>query len=239
MQIIEAVWEKRNLGVDTVEVEIDANDLCEDVMQQLRYLKNQYIVLKVDSGCSDISENVQNIGYRFVEDIITLEHDLHEIKRSSLYQRLYDAASYTKMDDDDYAELLREVNNNLFENDRISKDSHFEKEKTNIRYLNWIKDLKEKEAGFYKISYKSEAAGFVILQTKDGKEYISILGGAYAKFRKRGTGIIQKEQAIVKKLGGKCVKSRVSSNNVNQLRALIVNGYIPKQIHHIFVKHEA
>ncbi len=237
MEIIDAVWEKRNLGVDTTEVEIDGNDQYADVMLQLENLKGQYIVLKIDSGCSEISEKVQSIGYHYIEDIITLEHDLHETQRSPLHQRLYDVSSYMKMDDDDYAELLREVENSLFVNDRISKDSFFEKDQANIRYVNWIKDLREKEAGFYKITYKSEATGFVILQTKNGKEYVSILGGAYEKFRKKGTGIIQKEQEIVKSLGGKCVVSRVSSNNVNQLRALVVNGYVPKQVDHIFVKH--
>ena len=73
--------------------------------------------------------------------------------------------------------------------------------------------------------------------TKDGRLYNSVLGGGYVKYRNTGLGIVQKEQEIVKKLGGKRLETLVSSNNPGQLRALEINGYRTKNINHIFVKH--
>ena len=61
--------------------------------------------------------------------------------------------------------------------------------------------------------------------------------GKKRKYRKSGLGIVQKEQEIVKGLGGKRVLTAVSSNNPGQLRALITNGYITTHIEHVIVNH--
>ena len=57
------------------------------------------------------------------------------------------------------------------------------------------------------------------------------------KFRKTGLGIVVKEMEIVKSLGGKKVTTAVSTNNANQVKALIMNGYIPSKIDHVLIKH--
>lgn len=49
--------------------------------------------------------------------------------------------------------------------------------------------------------------------------------------------MVQKEQEIVKKLGGKKLTTNVSSNNPSQLKALVANGYVPVTVQHVFVKH--
>ena len=59
---------------------------------------------------------------------------------------------------------------------------------------------------------------------------------AKALFR-QVTHLVQKEQEIVKSLGGKFVSTNVSSNNVNQCKALLANGYTIRNINHVFVKH--
>ena len=87
------------------------------------------------------------------------------------------------------------------------------------------------------ITYKNENSGFVVLRKIDENSYASVLGAAYKKYRRTGLGIIQKEQEIVKNLGGKRVVTSVSSNNVGQLKALILNGYKPYSIEHVFIKH--
>jgi hypothetical protein len=141
------------------------------------------------------------------------------------------------MTDKDIEQLFSEVEGGMFENDRISQDPVFGSELSSKRYLNWIRDLLEKDALFYAIRYKDDNTGFVVLETKDGINYQSILGGGYRKYRKSGIGIIQKEQEITKSLGGKKVLTSVSSNNVGQLKALIMNGYMPYGIDHILIKH--
>ncbi len=237
MKLIDAWWEKRNLGVETKELICEETDTSEEVEKAISGLCAAYLVIKVPGGRPDLTMCVQKAGFSYVEDQIRVTHDLHDIKRNPLHQRLYEATSYRKMEKEDIEQLFEEIKKGMFDSDRISNDPAFEKGMAAERYANWTKDLLEKGAHPYVILYKEEPAGFIILQTKDYKTYTSVLGGGYEKFRRSGLGVIQKEQEIVKKLGGKRVETQVSSNNPAQLKALVLNGYIPQNIEHVFVKH--
>lgn len=238
MKIVNAVWEKRNLGVDAYEVSIEAEDSIEDVRNQLTSLEGGYIVVKLSSELSGYLSVVQETGFYYIEDLIHVEHDLKEVERNRIIQRLYDETTYREMTDEDFEQLTTEIKDGMFDSDRISNDPRFGKEKAANRYINWSKDLHDKGAKFYAIRYREDSTGFVVLDTKDGITYSSILGGGYQKYRKSGIGIIQKEQEITKALGGKRVVTTVSSNNVGQFKALIMNGYKPYAIEHVFVKHK-
>ena len=237
MKIIDAIWEKENLGVTSKEVLVDLNDSVNDVKAGLVNLNDQYIVVKVPASLFGITALVQDMGYRFVEEMIEVEHDLHEVKRSRILQRLYDSLDYREMTASDIETLYSEVDKGMFSTDRISNDPHFSAELSARRYKNWIKSMLNTGAIPYVMSYKGEPAGFIILTTKDRIVYHSVLGGGYEKFRKTGLGMVQKEPEIVRLLGWKFVSTNVSSNNVNQCRALLANGFTVRNINHIFVKH--
>lgn len=237
MKIIDSVWEKENLGVTSKEVIIDANDSVDDVKTGLSAINDQYIVVKIPASKFEIMNLVQDMGYRFVEELISVEHDLHEVKRNRILQRLYDSLDYRKMNDEDIDTLYHEIDNGMFDSDRISNDPRFSPELSARRYRNWVASMLKNGAIPYVMSYKGEPAGFIILTTKDRLVYHSVLGGGYEKFRKTGLGMVQKEQEIVKLLGGKRVTTNVSSNNVNQCKALLANGYTVTNIIHVFVKH--
>ena len=237
MKIIDSVWEKENLGVTSKEIIIDMNDGIDDVKNGLSAINDQYIVVKIPASKFEIMNLVQDMGYRFVEELISVEHDLHEVKRNRILQRLYDSLDYRKMNDEDIDTLYHEIDKGMFDSDRISNDPHFSPELSARRYRNWVASMLKNGAIPYVMSYKGEPAGFIILTTKDRLVYHSVLGGGYEKFRKTGLGMVQKEQEIVKLLGGKLVTTNVSSNNVNQCKALLANGYTVTNINHVFVKH--
>lgn len=237
MKIIDSVWEKENLGVTSKEVIIDMKDNIDDVENGLSAINDQYIVVKIPASKFGIMNLVQDMGYRFVEEIISVEHDLHEVKRNRILQRLYDSLDYREMNEDDINTLYDEINKGMFDSDRISNDPYFSPELSARRYKNWVASMLKNGAIPYIMSYKGEPAGFIILTTKDRIVYHSVLGGGYEKFRKTGLGMVQKEQEIVKTLGGKLVTTNVSSNNVNQCKALLANGYTVTNINHVFVKH--
>ena len=237
MRIVNAVWEKKNLGVNAYELSIETGDNIDEVKQQIENIDGDYIVIKVPSDLSEFNSIVQELGFLYIEDLIHVEHDLKEVERNRIIQRLYDETTYREMTDEDFEQLITEIKDGMFDSDRISNDPHFGKEKAANRYINWSKDLRNKGARFYAIRYRDDNTGFVVLDTKDQITYSSILGGGYQKYRKSGIGIIQKEQEITKALGGKRVVTTVSSNNVGQFKALIMNGYKPYAIEHVFVKH--
>lgn len=238
MKIIDAVWEERNLGVTAAEIIIEKDDTPEYVSEQLTGISSGYSVVKVPSEMSHLLKTVQEKGYVFIEDMIHVEHDLREIEMNRVLKRLYESTSYRSMTDSDFEQLRTEIEKGMFDNDRISNDSCFPSGTSAKRYLNWTNDLRARGALFYVITYGNENVGFVVLDKKDEKTYYSVLGGGYEKFRKSGTGIIQKEPEIVRKLGGKRLVTSVSSNNVGQLKALIMNGYRPYAIDHVLIKHQ-
>ena len=238
MKIINAVWEERNLGITTTEITIEKNDETNNIAEQLSMIESEYSVIKVPSGMSDALTVIQNHGYKFIEDMIHVEHDLHEVEMNNVLKRMHERTSYRLMTDDDFKQLQSEIQSGMFDSDRISNDSYFDSCTSSKRYLNWITDLRNRGALFYVIIYGSDNVGFVVLDKKDEKTYHSVLGGGYKKFRKSGTGIIQKEPEITKKLGGKRLVTSVSSNNLGQLKALIMNGYRPYAIDHVLIKHK-
>ncbi len=235
---VNAVWEERNLGVSTTEITIEKTDTPEYVAEQLSLVESQYSVVKIPSEMGEILKTVQSNGYEFIEDMIHVEHDLNEVEMNRVLKRLYEKTSYREMTDADFELLQSEIEKGMFDNDRISNDSYFEKGISSRRYMNWTKDLRDRGALFFVITYGDEGVGFVVLDKKDEKTYYSVLGGGYEKYRKSGIGIIQKEPEITRKLGGKRLVTSVSSNNVGQLKALIMNGYKPYAIDHVLIKHK-
>ncbi len=238
MKIIDAFWEKRNLGVTTAEVIIETDDDADNVLKNIDEIDKQYIVCKVSSLRPDISFLLQANGFMFIEDQIELEHDLREVKRNSILQRLYDSLPYEAMGRNELDYLYNEIRKGMFSTDRISLDPFFDKSKAAERYINWIEDMVGKGAISYLMTYKDEPAGFVIINKIDDDTYRSVLGGGYEKFRKTGLGVVLKEMEMVRNLGGKRVLTSVSSNNSNQLKVLIRNGYIPTKVEYVLIKHK-
>jgi hypothetical protein len=54
MKIVNAIWERRNLGVRCIEVTLEATDAVPDVKSTLAGLDTQYLVIKVPAGRSDL-----------------------------------------------------------------------------------------------------------------------------------------------------------------------------------------
>ena len=238
MIIVDAVWEKRNLGISTFEITIEKEDSFEDVEKAISQLDCEYSVVKLSTARKEYLDLLQLKGFMFVEDMIHLEHDLSEIPMNPIVKRLYEKTSFRRMSEEDFSQLKEEVLKGMFDTDRISLDKRFNTDASANRYLNWINDLNSKGALFYVITYGDDSAGFVVLNTKDNITFHSVLGGGYEKFKKTGIGIIQKEQEITRSLGGKRVITSVSSNNVGQFRALIMNGYKPYAVDHVLIRHK-
>lgn len=237
MKVINAFWEEKNLGVTTAEILIGNDDDAKETVFEINKISKEYVVCKVPSDRSDILYLLQNNGFIYIEDQIEVEHNLHEVTRNRIMQRLYDSLEYREMTETDIDYLFDEISRGMFSSDRISLDPYFDKNLASQRYINWINDLINKGAIPYLFMYKNDPAGFIILNKIDDNTYRSVLGGGYEKYRKSGLGVVLKEMEIVGSLGGKRVVTSVSSNNANQVKALIINGFVPMKIEHVLVKH--
>ncbi|MEG2522330.1 MAG: hypothetical protein RSA90_00160 [Lachnospiraceae bacterium] len=237
MKIVDAVWEKRNLGVNTVEIEVEQNDTTPEVKRYLEELGTAYQVLKIPNSRFDMSQVAGDCQFHFVEGMMKLSNMLMDISRTSVQQRMYDAVSIQNMNHEDIDYLFNEIKAGMFDSDRISIDPYFGKRQAAERYAGWIEDEIERNTEFIKYVYKDETIGFFTLRESTQGVYVSVLGGIYKRFRKSGIGTVVKVPEAVKVRGGKQLEVYVSTNNIIQIKTLLINGYVPKSVHYVYVKH--
>ena len=239
MKIVNAVWDQRNFGIRCAEIELETADRAEVVITALKEAEKEYdyIALKVPSPCVELTKTVSDLHYTYVEDMMFFEHDLHEIKRSPIQQRLYDSVKVSEMTEDDFSILFKEIDSGSFSFDRISNDPYFSRDLSISRFHNWLNDERERGAIFMKATIKGEMSGFFTIRHLGDGVYNSALGGAFIKFRKGGLGSLIQAHSEVKKRGGKKLILGVSTNNMAQIRAVIQNGFFPKCTNHVFIKH--
>ncbi|MDR0835763.1 MAG: hypothetical protein LBN11_04170 [Tannerella sp.] len=238
MKVIDAFWEKRNLGVDTVEFVVEDTDGIE-VLEEIKKHEKQYNVLKVPMAIPWLAAAVQENGYRFIECSYHAVHNLHEIPMNSIQKRMVDAVSLELMNNDDIEFLFSEIRNGLFDTDRIYNDLFFTHEQAAERYVNWIKDELQRDTELYKQVYKGKIFGFTTLKEISPGVYFPFLSGLYKEYRQSGLGItsIPKIYEKIKEKGGKLYSTYFSSNNPTQLNLHLDCEFKIKKVVYVFVKH--
>ena len=64
------------------------------------------------------------------------------------------------MQDKDIRRLHKELNNDMFVDDRVSLDPKFSQDQANRRYIGWISDDVKLGGKLFKMLYKGKAVGF-------------------------------------------------------------------------------
>ena len=237
MRIVDAIWEKRNLGVSSLEINIEDGDSVDDCLKRLKKQQADYIVVKIPTKMSEFVFFIQELGFVYIEDMVHLVSDLRMSERTALEERMYNSVTTQIMDESDVENLLIEVKKGLFDTDRISLDPFFTKEQATNRYVNWIKDERSRGTVYFNYIYKGNKVGFVSLREEKDGVYSSVLGGIYPEYRNSAIGAVVKVVDIVRSYGGKKIETNVSTNNPAQIRNLIKSGFMPTEIVHVFVLH--
>ena len=163
MKIIDAFWEKRNLGVSCSEITIENDDSANSLLQQLQLNnKTEYIVIKVPTNRIDISSVLTTQGFTFVECIINLKLDIKNCGLSKIEERICNTITYTEVSGEKLNTVYEEINK-VYCTDRV-KGSFFFPSQASNRYVNWIKDEVSKGANVYEIILKDKAIGFLLLK---------------------------------------------------------------------------
>lgn len=233
MKVIDAFWEKRNLGVDAVEFEVDeADDVS--VVGEILANEKQYNVVKIPSYNFKVTQAVQQAGYRFAEVMNYFVIGPGELKLNRIQQRIVDSIEITEMTNNDIDELHREILSNLFDTDRIYCDPHFTKEQAANRYWGWITDEQNRGGKILKYVYKGENIGFAGI-SKNNTCYLS---GMYTKAKRGGFGIII--PVMIYRLGqgngNKKMFGVVSSTNIAVIRMYTQVGFTVDHMENIMIK---
>lgn len=240
MRVIDAFWEKRNLGLDTIEVEIDETDDISEVESKIKDIDAQYIVVKTPSNNINFSILLQKYGFTFIETQIGFSFNLkNKIRATEGELKRTDELIVEYMNDDDLCILYNEIQKGLFDTDRISIDPCFSQKQAADRYIGWIKDELGRNGKVCKFLFKENTVGFFSYKIIDNKIFYSFLGGAYNEFKRNGLGLMTtiKQLKFAGEQGLTKWTTSASLNNLKHIRILNTVGCSMDKATNIFIKH--
>ena len=183
MELIEQPWEKKNLGVNSVEFRFDgkenSNEITDDILSNSKY---DYQICRVPVGRMDIMYLLQAHGFSFAETSIELSADLKKLELPSVYARYIEAMDYHPASETELQLIQDSILSGVFDTDKISLDPYFGKKQAGIRFANW--NMQEVEAGrasAYVVTMHDEPIGFFVDKTVSDKVDYYLLAAFYDK----------------------------------------------------------
>lgn len=239
MKIIDAIWEKRNLGVTCVEATVEPTDTADAIRERLATISAQYAVVKLPAGRADAMFAVSELGYVFIEALIHVTWKVVSLELPGILKRMDDSVGYARMDDADKERLWSELRNGLHDSDRVSLDPHFSKERAAERYVGWIQDELARGTDVYKMTLKDQAIGYFTMKHLGDGVYYPFLAGMYASHRSSGLGFLvpHKPKCEVVARGGRSISTYISTNNEAAIRMHVTAGFNFGQVTYVYVKH--
>ncbi len=239
MKIVDAVWEKRNIGVDCVEVTIESSDTLENCSNKLLDINAEYTVIKVPTIKLDFSMLLQSNGYTMIELMTTCYHKGVLPELPPIYNRMLKAVSCEVMNEEDKTMLFSKISSGMFDSDRISLDPNFSENQSNKRYIGWITDELERGSVLYKLIYKNNVCGFFNLMDKGNGHFHASIGGIYPGFQGAGMGVCMNYHEISEaiKSNAKRIHSAFSNNNRGAYAVHLLMSYVLNEQFYVFIKH--
>ena len=240
MEVIEAKWEIRNLGVSCLEFELSESDDIEEVRHKINSANAQYQIAKVPVGDVKLQLVVQECGFRFFETNIQLERKIDKlIQMPKIYERFMEDISYKDATNGEIEYVLREIEQGeIFTKDKVAQDPYFSPELSGKRYALWAKDILAAGAATVLGMYKGKVVSFTIYEDK-GDHFQAFIGGMLNGYRNRGLGFIPLlvTGEHISEHGGGILRTGVSSNNPSILKLQLMFGCSIKEMKNIYVKH--
>ena len=239
MKIIDAFWEKRNLGCDVAEIICSYEDERLEE-ERIKALFHPYQVMKIPCSRGDMLFQAQELGFRVIECQVSFKTKTRKIILPEKYQRFYKEVSYHVASDEETKEVIRRIRDDrIFTTDRIALDPYFSTEIAGRRYANWIQDLMKNGYVIYIKCYREKVFGWVITSVLDGRIADMILGGNFQGKVWSGMGVIGHYLTIqiARDMGAESIKEAVSTNNLRSIKLLLEFGSNIEQIQYVLVKH--
>jgi hypothetical protein len=239
LKIVDATWEKRNLGVTCVEATVEPADTIAGIRRGLVEVAAQYVVVKVPAGRADAMFCLPEMGYAFIEASINVSWKVVPLELPGIQKRMADGTGHVLMDDADKQVLWSELRKGIHDTDRVALDPHFGKERAGERYVGWIQDEIARGTDVYKLTYKGQAIGYFTMKHLGDGVYYPFLGGMYESHRSSGMGFLvaYKPMCEVAARGGRSISTYISTNNEPAIRMHVSLGFSFGQVTYVYVKH--
>ena len=116
MEKIEQPWEKKNLGVHSVEFRFDGTESIEKIGREiLGEINFDYQLCRVPVGRMDIVYLLQDHGFRFAETSFELSADLKNLALPKAYERYEEYICYRKIEDGEEEKVYEAIRQGIFD----------------------------------------------------------------------------------------------------------------------------
>ena len=241
MNVVNAVWERRNMGVDCVEITVERGDSPQSCLETVQSSDAEYLVVKIPAGQAETALLLQENGMQYIETMLSFRRGTQLPVLNVSQENLLKHVDYEKIPQDGFQQLFHEIQAGMFQTDRIALDPHFTEEQAHNRYIGWIRDEIERETDFFQLKYKDREVGFFgFKQLREGV-YFPFLAGIYPSSRAvfgLGYALCYMEIKEANRRGARTITGSVSTNNVASLASLTTHGYIVDGAMGIYVRHK-
>lgn len=241
MELIEQPWEKKNLGVNSLEIKFDYKDDTKKIdFSILNNKKYNYLLSRVPSGKMDIANILQHNGFTFAEVSFELSADLKKLDLPNKYSRYINMMDYHLANDSELFKIHNLIRSGIFDTDRISLDPFFNAKQSGNRFANWSEhEIVSGSAKGYIVTAGNDEIGFFVHKRMSDKLDYSLLAALYNKENSAGMGfsVLYFPMLQSKKEGKSKIIASVSSNNFSSLKLHLELGYKIKTMNYVFVKH--
>lgn len=219
MRFVDAYWELENSGKRVCEIIFENSDTSQQYPEESVRMGFDYVVAKIPAGNFGLTHDLENMGFRYLENQFRLTFDIKEnLELTMRWRARVSKYSFTHIESPtDIVSVINEINHEMFISDRVTIDPFWSNEVTGRRYGNWLfhlnsegrtgiyvmKDIDGNERGFF--TMRDEGSGICscplagIYTTSTGKGY----------FLPLSTGFFQKASEA----GYSKMKTSISSNN--------------------------
>ena len=239
MKVIDAFWEKRNLGVDAISFQIDKEDSLDEIVRLINDDKREYQTAIIDPTRSDVLLELQNHGFKFMECTLSLSATADKVVIPETLKRFQSHMEYRPASENEI-EMIKGIikDGDVFKTDKISLDPFFGIKKAGIRYSFWIDDLLKTGNTLFVITYKDEVIGFEVAKLS-GDTVEAYLGGMLPSKigRMLGAAMYVPSTTYWKEHGAKILTAVVSSNNPPILKIHESFGLIITDWKYVLIRH--
>jgi hypothetical protein len=240
MKIIDAKWEKRNLGVECTEFEIISEENIAEARNIIQKYRTEYQIAKVPVGNVEMQLMLQEQGFRFYETNFQLERKIGTSESlPRIYSRFEKDITFRDATNEEIEGILEEVAvGDMFTTDKVALDPYFSPELSGRRYSLWARDILNTGAKTVVGLYREKVVSFTIYETKD-QYFQAFIGGMINGYKNKGLGFIPLHVTAkhISQAGGGILRTGVSSNNPAILRLQLSFGAYIRSMTNVFVKH--
>jgi hypothetical protein len=189
MKIVNAVWDEKITGLKTCEIYFGKGDTFKTYLDADVESIFQFSVVKIPAGNLNLVHQLEQTGYRYLENQISLSFDVEQMDHiNHSWFKLLNGFSYKLLTTaDEIKSVSDQVSDKMFQADRYSQDPFWPDDLSSKRYVNWIDELfKSEQTKIYSMVKNDKDVGFFVIKNESKTLNSCPIAGIYNQYKFSG-----------------------------------------------------